>query len=83
MTHCYAGTLLARAWHLPDSLQIVAGHHHEVISDRPLVSLVQLSCRLADDLMYQAIYRADIQKPEATIHQYVSGALAPQPDRPT
>jgi HD-like signal output (HDOD) protein len=75
MTHCYAGTLLARAWHLPDSLQTVAGHHHETISDRPLVSLVQLSCRLADDLMYQAIYRADIQKPEATIEQYVTGAL--------
>jgi HD-like signal output (HDOD) protein len=75
MTHCYAGTLLARAWHLPDSLQTVASRHHELISDHPLISLVQLSCRLADDLMYQAIYRADVQKPEATIEQRVNGAL--------
>jgi HD-like signal output (HDOD) protein len=71
MTHCYAGALLGKAWHLPSALQTVAGHHHELSSDKPLISLVQLCCRLADDLMYQAIYRSDIQKPEETIAQRV------------
>jgi len=75
MTHCGAGALLAKAWHLPVTLQNVAAHHHEVHSDRPLLTLVQLSCRLADDLMYQAIYRCDIQKPEETIAQRVAAPL--------
>jgi len=71
MTHCYAGALLAKAWHLPAALQAVAGHHHELSSGKPLISLVQLCCRLADDLMYQAVYRSDIQKPAETIAQRV------------
>jgi putative nucleotidyltransferase with HDIG domain len=76
MTHCHAGTLLAKAWSLPEPFGVVAGHHHETSSDLPVVALVQLCCRLADDFMYQAIHRTDIQKPEETIAQY-----APEPLR--
>ena len=76
LTHCHAGALLAKAWSLPVAFQEVTGHHHGTRSDDPLVALVQLCCRLADDYMYQAIHRHDIQKPEATIEQ-----AAPQPLR--
>jgi HD-like signal output (HDOD) protein len=67
MTHCHAGTMLAKAWHLPDPLREVAGHHHETSSGHAMLALVQLCCRLADDFMYQAISRRDLLKPEETI----------------
>ena len=67
MTHCHAGMLLAKAWSLPLPLCQVAGHHHDDSSDQDVVLLAQLSCRLADDFMFQAILRRDSQKPEATI----------------
>ena len=70
MTHCHAGALLAKARNLPAQFQEATRHHHDASSDQPLVALVQLSCLLADDFMYQAIHRGDIRKPEATIAQY-------------
>ena len=70
MTHCHAGALLAKAWSLPEPLGIIARHHHDPSSDQDVVSLIQLSCRLADDSMYQAILRRDIRKPEETIETY-------------
>jgi len=75
MTHCHAGMLLARAWRLPDVLRKTAGHHHEISSADPVVALVQLCCRLADDFMYQAIHRSDIRKPEETIAGYAPERL--------
>jgi HD-like signal output (HDOD) protein len=75
MTHCHAGMLLANAWSLPGPLREAAGHHHEASSESPLVSLVQLCCCLADDFMYRAIHRNDIQKPEETIVQHVPERL--------
>jgi HD-like signal output (HDOD) protein len=75
MTHCQAGKLLAKAWLLPEPLQAVAWHHHETSSDRPIVVLVQLCCRLADDFNYQSIHRGDLQKPEETIAEYAPERL--------
>ncbi len=67
MTHCRAGELLAKAWSLPESLRQVAAHHHDTEPEHGLVALVQLCCRLADDLEFQAIHRRDIHTPEETI----------------
>lgn len=67
MTHCRAGALLAKGWSLPEPLQQVAAYHHDNGSDHEDVALVQLCCRLADDLQFQSISRCDIQKPEETI----------------
>jgi HD-like signal output (HDOD) protein len=75
MTHCHAGTLLAKAWSLPTGFQEVTGHHHDTHSDEPLITLVHLCCRLADDFMYQAIHRHDVRKPEATIEQTAPRSL--------
>lgn len=72
MTHCRAGALLAGAWSLPDPVRQVADQHHQNGSDQGVVALVQLCCRLADDLEFQAILRRDIKKPVETIK-----ALAP------
>ena len=67
MTHCRAGALLAGAWSLPDPARQIAEQHHQAGSDHNVVALVQLCCRLADDMQFQAIHRRDIQKPEETI----------------
>ena len=75
MTHCHAGELLAKTWSLPTPIRKVAGHHHEISSDRAEVALVQLCCRLADDFNYQSIHRSDIQKPQESIAQYAPERL--------
>jgi putative nucleotidyltransferase with HDIG domain len=67
MTHCQAGALLAKAWSLPEPLPQIVAHHLDAESDSEAVSLVHLCCRLADDLLFQAILRHDIYKPEDTI----------------
>ena len=67
MDHCRAGSLLARAWGLPEVLCTAVEHHHEESVDRDLSSLVHLSCRLADDLMFQAIRHEGPQDPAETI----------------
>ena len=78
MTHCHAGALLARAWSLPDPVQHIAEQHHQAGSDHEVVALVQLCCRLADDLEFQAIHRRDIQAPEETIKALAPGHLREQ-----
>jgi putative nucleotidyltransferase with HDIG domain len=75
MTHCHAGALLAKAWNLPEPFGEVAAHHHEDSSGHPIVALVQLCCRLADDFMYQAINRCDLRKPEETIARHAPEVL--------
>jgi putative nucleotidyltransferase with HDIG domain len=76
MTHCRAGALLAGAWSLSDSVGRVVEQHHEDGSADNIVAVVQLCCRLADDLEFPAILRRDIQKPEETVAAY-----APEPVR--
>jgi putative nucleotidyltransferase with HDIG domain len=67
MDHCRAGALLAKAWGLPPALRRTAECHHEPSANRDLFSLVHLSCRLADDLMFQAIRHEGPRDPVATI----------------
>lgn len=75
MTHCMAGALLAQAWSLPSSVRRAVELHHEYGSDDKVVALVQLCCRLADDLLFPAVIRRDAQKPEKTIRTYVPEEL--------
>lgn len=70
MTHCQAGELLADAWCLPAPLRQVADQHHHSASDNAIVALIQLACRLADDLQFQAVHRRDTLKPEESIALY-------------
>ena len=67
MDHCRAGALLAKAWGLPEVLCKAVERHHEASANRDLFSLVHLSCRLADDLMFQAIRHEGPRDPAATI----------------
>jgi putative nucleotidyltransferase with HDIG domain len=75
MDHCRAGALLAKAWGLPEVLCEVVERHHEASARRNLVSLVHLSCRLADDLMFQAIRHEGPRDPVATIETCAPEAL--------
>jgi len=75
MDHCQAGLLLARAWGLPEVLWKAVECHHEASAHRDLVSLVHLSCRLADDLMFQAIRYEGPQDPVATIETCAPAAI--------
>jgi putative nucleotidyltransferase with HDIG domain len=75
MDHCRAGSLLARAWGLPEALCKAVECHHEESSNRDLISLVHLSCRLADDLMFQAIRHEGPRDPAATIETCAPAAI--------
>jgi putative nucleotidyltransferase with HDIG domain len=75
MDHCRAGSLLARAWGLPEVLCKAVECHHEASANRDLFSLVHLSCRLADDLMFQAIRHEGPRDPVATIETCAPEAL--------
>jgi putative nucleotidyltransferase with HDIG domain len=75
MDHCRAGSLLARAWGLPEVLCKAVECHHEASANRDLFSLVHLSCRLADDLMFQAIRHEGPRDPAATIETCAPEAL--------
>jgi putative nucleotidyltransferase with HDIG domain len=68
MDHCQAGMLLARAWGLPLGLRGAIEHHHGLpAAPRNLEGLVQMACRLADSLQFQAIHHRDVAKPMETI----------------
>ena len=57
MSHCRAGRVIARAWGFPETLQTVIAHHHETPALRDMLSLVQISCELADSLTFESIHR--------------------------
>jgi HD-like signal output (HDOD) protein len=75
MDHCSAGLLLARAWHLPEALQVVIAGHHGEARDRSILSLVQLCCRLADDLMFPATPHRAVALPTETVQAYAPVAV--------
>jgi putative nucleotidyltransferase with HDIG domain len=58
--HCQAGRALVIAWNLPESLlDVTASHHEAVTREGSLVSVLRLSCMLADSLGFGvAEYRA-------------------------
>jgi HD-like signal output (HDOD) protein len=82
MDHCRAGSLLAKAWGLPEALRKAAECHHEESANRDLTSLVHLSCRLADDLMFQAVRhegpRDRVETIEACAPETLRGSLMDQ-----
>jgi putative nucleotidyltransferase with HDIG domain len=67
MNHCRAGLLLAQAWALPKVFHETVADHHGLPSGRDLLSLVQLSCRVADDFMFQAILHRGQRHPRDTV----------------
>jgi putative nucleotidyltransferase with HDIG domain len=56
--HCEAGRNLVEAWKLPQSLNEIVSHHHEPRSWREddVLSIVNLSCRMADSLGFAAAH---------------------------
>jgi putative nucleotidyltransferase with HDIG domain len=75
MDHCRAGSLLARAWGLPAMLSKTAECHHDASAGHDLFSLIHLSCRLSDDLMFQAIRHEGPRDPAATVETCAPEAL--------
>ena len=67
MSHCKAGGMIGRAWGFPDTLQAVIAHHHEATVGRNMVSLIQISCELADSFTFESIHRWDVGKPAAVV----------------
>jgi putative nucleotidyltransferase with HDIG domain len=67
MSHCKAGSLLARAWGFPENLQAVMVRNHETPGRRDLPSLVQISCELADSFTFESIHRWDVGTPTSII----------------
>jgi putative nucleotidyltransferase with HDIG domain len=61
--HCEAGRNLVEAWKLPNSLTEVVSRHHETRSWREddMLSIVYLSCRMADSLGFAAAH--DLNSP--------------------
>jgi len=54
ITHCYIGSHLGRAWHLPSEIVAVMGYHHppyvnEVAAEHPMVRLLSLAEKLLPD----------------------------------
>ncbi|HUI56496.1 MAG TPA: HDOD domain-containing protein [Bryobacteraceae bacterium] len=67
LDHCRAGGILSKAWNLPAIIRKVIERHHGCSARRDLLSLVQLCCRLADDLMFQSIHHREGRQPEETV----------------
>jgi putative nucleotidyltransferase with HDIG domain len=67
MNHCAAGEYLARSWGFPEAFHKVAQHHHEASTEPGVVSLLQTSCALADDLQFAAVSHADRSEPRTHI----------------
>jgi putative nucleotidyltransferase with HDIG domain len=78
MDHCHAGLLLAKAWGLPRVYHGTVSRHHEAVVARgagvkgDVRSLVQLSCLLADDFMFQAILHRSPRRPHETIRLHAT-----------
>jgi HD-like signal output (HDOD) protein len=60
--HCQAGRNLVEAWNLPNSLTEVVSRHHEPRSWREddMLSIVYLSCRMADSLGFAAAHNLNV-----------------------
>jgi len=78
LDHCRAGALLSKAWNLPGPLRTVTERHHGCSTRRDLLSLVQLCCRLADDLMFQSIHHRGCHKPEETVETHAPESIREQ-----
>ena len=75
MDHCRAGSLLSRAWGLPEKVCNAVECHHEASAERDLAGLVQLSCRMADDLMFPSIRHEGPHNPAETIRTCAPEAI--------
>ncbi len=74
MDHCDAGARLAAAWKIPEPLAQAIPDHHRPPEGSDVRFLVQLSCRLADNLMFKSILDENNAKPTETIAQFAPAA---------
>jgi putative nucleotidyltransferase with HDIG domain len=75
MDHCKAGARLAVAWNVPEPLAQAIHGHHEAPEGADIRFLVQLSCRLADNLMFKSILDQNNAKAPETISSFAPAAL--------
>ena len=75
MDHCDAGARLAAAWKIPAPLSQAIPDHHRPPEGSDVRFLVQLSCRLADNLMFKSILDQNNAKPAETIAQFAPAAI--------
>jgi HD-like signal output (HDOD) protein len=67
MTHCEAGSVLSRAWGMPETVCRATRIHHQPAPQDDIVGLIHLACQIADSLQFQAIRHNDVLRPEDTI----------------
>ena len=75
MDHCNAGARLAEAWKIPAPLAQAIPDHHQPPEGSDVRFLVQLSCRLADNLMFKSILDQNNAKAPETISSFAPAAL--------
>lgn len=73
--HCEAGERLAAAWKIPEPLAQAITGHHQPPEGGDLRFLVQLSCRLADNLMFKSILDESNTKPAETIASFAPASM--------
>ncbi|HEY1799515.1 MAG TPA: HDOD domain-containing protein [Terriglobales bacterium] len=69
--HCEAGRHLVEAWKLPNSLAEVVSRHHEsrMWREDDVLSIVHLSCRMADSLGFAAAHNLNASNYEDLLAQ--------------
>ena len=75
MDHCEAGARLAAAWNIPEPLSQAIPGHHQAPEGGGVRFLVQLCCRLADNLMFKSILDQNNAKPAETIAQFAPASV--------
>ena len=65
-THLEAGSMVARKWGFPASLQVGMASHHDPVEGRrgDPANQIRLACRMADWLGFPEVRRGDLEAPE-------------------
>lgn len=77
INHAEAGRILTEAWNLPEEFRVINGRHHDPCngSEFDLLSLVHISCRLANSLGFAVVSRTQ-PAPEAIVDELPRHARA-------